>query len=44
MTSQWNWAIRNVKFRQLIKQGVDPEEAKRLALEYMKKVDGDEEE
>jgi len=39
-------------FRRLMKQGVDPEEAKRLAMEhmkkhmkkYMKKVDGDEEE
>lgn len=44
MTSQWSWAVRNVKFHHLIKQGVDPKEAEKLALEYMKNMDGDEEE
>ena len=44
MTSQWNWRLRKIRFHQLVKQGVDPEEANRLALEYMKKIDGGEEE
>jgi len=48
MISQWYWQLRKIRFHQLIKQGVDPEEAERLAMEHMKKfikkVVGDEEE
>lgn len=44
MTTQWWWPIRKVKFEQLVKQGVDPKEAERLAMDYIKNMDGDEEE